>query len=184
MNLPQCDFYLREDGEFVIKTTRDLVVGKRSVIFLVPGAFTPTCTNQQLPGFEAAYDQITAKSVDQILCVSVNDAFVMNAWAESLGIEKVKMIPDGNGAFTVGAKALVSKQNIGLGSRAWRCALIVNENGVVEWAGVEAGKRDNASDDPYEESTPVKVLEALEQIEALKKQAAEAEEKALAEAAA
>ncbi len=175
MNLPQCDFYLRENGESVIKTTRDLVVGKRTVIFMVPGAFTPTCSNKQLPEYEAAYDALVAKGVDQVLCVSVNDAYVMNAWAESLGVEKVKMIPDGNGTFTVGAKALVSKTNLGFGSRAWRCALLVSSDGMVEWAGVEEGKRDEASDDPYVESSPERVLAVLDQIEAMKRQAAEAQ---------
>ncbi len=91
MNIPQSDFYLREGNELVVKTTRDLLDGKRTVILMVPGAFTPTCTNQ-LPAFEAAYDDFTAKGVEQVLCVSVNDGFVMNAWGESLGIKNVKMI--------------------------------------------------------------------------------------------
>ncbi len=182
MNIPQSDFYLREGGESVVKTTRDLFVGKRTVAFLVPGAFTPTCTNQ-LPAFEAAYKDFTAKGIEQILCVSVNDAFVMNAWGKSLKIKKVKLIPDGNGTFTNGVKALVDKGNLGMGSRAWRIALILDEHGNVEWSGVEEGKRDFASDDPYTETTPEKVLEALDLVADAKARAAAAEALAMAQAA-
>lgn len=182
MSIPQTDFYLRKDGDWDIKTSSDLFLGKRTVIFMVPGAFTPTCTEQQLPEFEAAYDKITSYGVDQVCCLSVNDAFVMDAWGKSLGIEKVKMIPDGNGDFTLGVSAAVAKNNRGFGARAWRLALILNENGVVEWAGVEPGKRDNASDDPYFASSPDAVLSALEQIKAAKEQAAAAEAQALVDA--
>ena len=182
MSIPQSDFYLREGGEWAIKTSKDLFLGKRTVLFMVPGAFTPTCSEKQVPAFEAAYDDITALGVDQVLCMAINDAFVMNAWADSLGATKVKFIPDGNGHFTLGVKAAVDKSNFGFGARAWRLALILNENGIVEWAGVEEGKRDNASDDPYEASTPEAVIDALKQIQAAKEQAAAAEQQALAEA--
>ena len=166
MQLPQVDLYFRTDGEWDIKTTTDVFLDKRTVLFMVPGAFTPTCSEQQLPGFEAAYDEITALGVDQVLCMSVNDAFVMNAWGESLGIKKVKLIPDGNGAFTTGLKAAVAKENLGFGVRAWRLAVIVNENGMVEWAGIEDGQRPNASDDPYSRSTPEEVIVALKTLKA------------------
>ena len=162
-SLPQVDFYLREDGEWSVKTTKDIFGGKRTVLFMLPGAFTPTCTEQQLPAFEAFYDSITEFGVDQVLCMAVNDAFVMNAWGESLGIEKVKLIPDGNGAFTGGIKAAVSKENVGMGARAWRLAMIISAGGVPEWIGVEEGQRANASDDPYVNSTPEAVKAALAQ---------------------
>jgi peroxiredoxin len=181
MSLPQVDFVFRENGEFVTRTTFDIFKGKRSVIFALPGAFTPTCSEQQLPGFEAAYDEIKALGVDEVYCLSVNDAFVMNAWAESLGIKKVKMIPDGNGAFTVALKSAVAKTNLGFGTRSWRLALIVNENAVVEWAGIEEGQRANASDDPYERSTPEAVMAALRGIQVAQAAAAVAEEQALAD---
>ena len=87
-------------GQFVYKTSKELFGGKRVVIFSLPGAFTPTCSSQQLPGYERLYDEFRAQGIDEIYCVSVNDAFVMNAWAEQLGIKKVKMLPDGNGDFT------------------------------------------------------------------------------------
>lgn len=164
--LPITDFYLREEGKWVVKTTKDIFGGKRTVLFMLPGAFTPTCSEYQLPGFEAFYDSFTEFGVDQVVCMAVNDAFVMNAWGESLGIEKVKLIPDGNGSFTNGIKALVPKENFGLGMRAWRLALIVSADGLIEWVGVEKGQRTNASDDPYEESTPERVLGALTIIKA------------------
>jgi len=128
-----------------------------------------------LPGFEACYDEITKLGVDQVVCVSVNDAFVMRAWGKQLGIEKVKLLPDGNGSFTEGLKGLVSKGNLGFGMRAWRLAMIVSATGIVEWAGVEEGQRANASDDPYEESTPERVIGALIQLEANNVASAEAD---------
>lgn len=94
-------------------------------------------------------------------CLSVNDAFVMNAWGESLGIKNVKLIPDGNGAFTSSVGMAVQKTNLGFAVRSWRYAIVI-DNGVIEWSGVEEGKRDNASDDPYEASTPERVIQYLE----------------------
>ena len=177
MNLPQVDFYLlpEEGNDIEIKTTKDIFLGKRTVLFMLPGAFTPTCSEQQLPGFEAVYDQIVDLGVDQVLCCSVNDAFVMRAWGKQLGVQKVKLLPDGNGSFSEGLKALVSKGNKGFGMRAWRLALVINETGVVEWAGVEDGQRANASDDPYEESTPQRVIGALLQLNAANDEAAQAD---------
>jgi len=164
MALPQVDFYLREGGEWVIKTTKDLFLGKRTVLFMVPGAFTPTCSDQQLPGYEAAYEDLKAAGADQVICLSVNDAFVMNAWGKSLGIEKVILLPDGNGAFTAGVRAAVAKENFGMGVRSWRVAMIIDKDGKPEWIGIEDGQRANASDDPYEKSTPECALRALQEI--------------------
>jgi len=161
MQLPFVDFIFREGGEFVTRTSKEIFSGKRVVVFALPGAFTPTCTEQQLPGFEEAYDDIKALGVDEVYCLSVNDAFVMNAWFESLGIKNVKALPDGNGAFTTAAGMAVQKTNVGFAIRSWRYAAVVN-NGELEWSGVEEGKRDNASDDPYEASTPTRVVQYLQ----------------------
>jgi len=174
--LPQVDFYLREGGEWVIKTTNDIFGGKRTVLFMVPGAFTPTCSDQQLPAFEAEFDNLKAMGADQVVCMSVNDAFVMNAWAESQGIEKVTMIPDGNGAFASGIRAAVTKENFGMGVRSWRLAMIINENVIPEWIGIEEGQRANASDDPYVASSPAVVADALSQLNLEAAAAALAEE--------
>ena len=156
--VPQVEFVFRENGEFVTRTTSDLFAGKRVVIFSLPGAFTPTCSAYQLPGFEDNYDEFTALGIDAIYCLSVNDGFVMNAWAKDQGIEKVKLIPDGNAHFTRSMGYLVRKSNLGFGERSWRYAAVVND-GVIEKIFVEEGFRDNADTDPYEASTPEAVLE-------------------------
>jgi len=156
--IPQVEFVFRENSEFVTRTSADLFSDKRVVIFSLPGAFTPTCSAYQLPGFEAFYDMFTEQGIDEIYCISVNDGFVMNAWGKDQGIEKVKLIPDGNGYFTNGMGFLVSKSNLGFGERSWRYAAIIND-GVIEKLFVEEGFRDNADTDPYEASTPEAVLE-------------------------
>ncbi len=158
--VPAVNFIFREDGEFVTRSSAQLFGGKRVVIFSLPGAFTPTCSAYQLPGFEDNYDVITASGIDEIYCISVNDAFVMNAWAKDQGIEKVKLIPDGNGEFTREMGMLVSKTNIGFGNRSWRYAAVIND-GVIEWLSAEPGQRSNADDDPYVRSTPEEVINYL-----------------------
>lgn len=156
--IPQVEFVFREDGEFVTRTSKELFDGKRVVIFSLPGAFTPTCSAYQLPGFEEKYDEFTALGIDAIYCISVNDGFVMNAWEKDQGIEKVTLIPDGNAYFTRSMGYLVNKSNLGFGDRSWRYAAVV-DNGIIEKIFVEAGQRDNADTDPYEVSTPENVLE-------------------------
>ena len=104
--VPDVTFKLRtrnsESGEFdwSYPTTDDYFKNKRVVVFSLPGAFTPTCSNNQVPGFDVLHDQIVAEGVDEVYCVSCNDAFVMNAWAEDLRIKNVKLIPDGSCEFT------------------------------------------------------------------------------------
>ena len=160
--VPQVEFVFREDGNFVTRTTSELFSGKRVVIFSLPGAFTPTCSAYQLPGFEDRFEEFVQLGIDNIYCISVNDGFVMNAWAKDQGIEKVKLIPDGNAYFTRSMGYLVNKSNLGFGQRSWRYAAVVND-GVIEKLFLEEGFRDNADTDPYEESTPEKVLEYLQQ---------------------
>ena len=155
--VPSVDFMFREDGEFVTRSTEELFNGKKVVLFALPGAFTPTCSAYQLPGFEDNYDEFAALGVDAIYCLSVNDGFVMNAWAKDQGIEKVTLVPDGNAYFTRSMGYLVRKSNLGFGERSWRYAAVVND-GVIEKIFVEEGLRDNADTDPYEASTPENVL--------------------------
>jgi peroxiredoxin len=156
--VPQVQFVFRENGEFVNRTTAELFDGKRVILFSLPGAFTPTCSAYQLPGFEERYDDFVALGIDGIYCVSVNDGFVMNAWAQDQNIEKVKLIPDGNAYFTRSMGMLVNKSNLGFGDRSWRYAAVV-DNGVIEKLFVENGQRDNADTDPYEATTPEAVFE-------------------------
>ena len=138
-------------------TTADLFSDKRVVLFALPGAFTPTCSTYQLPGFDDLYADFQNAGIDEIYCLSVNDSFVMNKWAEWAKVRNVKMIPDGSGLFTSAIGMMVDKDNLGFGFRSWRYALLLND-GVVEKAFIEPGFTDNAEDDPYGESDPSTVL--------------------------
>ena len=158
--IPQVEFIFRESGEFVTRTSAELFNNKRVVIFSLPGAFTPTCSAYQLPGFEENYGAFRDSGIDAIYCISVNDAFTMNAWAQDQNIQNVQLIPDGNAYFTRAMGQLVAKTNLGFGERSWRYAAVV-DNGVIEKLFEEAGRQDNASTDPYEASTPEAVLEYI-----------------------
>lgn len=133
--------------------------GRRVAVFSLPGAFTPTCSNEQCPGFEREHDALIAAGADEVVCISVNDAFVMFQWAKHLGLEKVRMLPDGNGDFTRRMGMLVDKSHLGFGMRSWRYAMVVDDGVVVAW-WQEPGINDTgADDDPYIEATPEHVLE-------------------------
>ncbi|MAY85770.1 MAG: peroxiredoxin [Pseudooceanicola sp.] len=142
------------------KTTDDYFAGKRVVLFSLPGAFTPTCSTYQLPGFENGFADFAALGVDEIYCMSVNDAFVMNKWAEAQGLKNVKVIPDGSGEFTRRMGMLVRKDNLGFGLRSWRYAAIVNDGKIEAWFE-EPGLCDNHGEDPYGISSPETVLDWL-----------------------
>lgn len=159
--VPNTEFIFREDGEFVTRTSKDLFDNKRVVIFSLPGAFTPTCSARQLPGYEEKYDDIADYGIDDIYCISVNDAFVMNAWADNQQVEKVVLVPDGNGSFTRLIGMDVAKTNLGFGTRSWRYAAVVN-NGIIEEWFEEPGRADNAVDDPYGATSPESILAYLQ----------------------
>ena len=146
-------------GEYDWKdvTSDEICSDKNVIIFSLPGAFTPTCSTQQLPGFENLYNEFKEQGIDEIYCLSVNDAFVMNAWAESQKIKNVKVIPDGSGEFTKQMGMLVDKDNLGFGQRSWRYAMIV-KNGIIDSMYVEQGKEDNCETDPYLISSPENIL--------------------------
>jgi peroxiredoxin len=129
-------------------STDDIFKGKRVVLFALPGAFTPTCSSTHLPGYEKEYDILKKLGVDEVYCLSVNDAFSMFQWAKQLGVKNVKMLPDGNAHFTKGMDMLVKKENLGFGDRSWRYSVLVND-GQVEKAFVEPGKSDNCPEDPF-----------------------------------
>ena len=157
VKVPSVDFMFRENGEFVTRSTEELFNGKKVVLFALPGAFTPTCSAYQLPGYEEKYHEFKDLGIDEVYCLSVNDAFVMNAWAKDQMISNVKLIPDGNGEVTRGLDMLVSKFNLGFAYRSWRYAAVIN-NGVFEQLFIEDGKDDLVENDPYEWSTPERVL--------------------------
>jgi len=134
-------------------STADLFGGKKVVLFAVPGAFTPTCSAAHLPGFVVNADKIKAKGVDAIVCVSVNDAFVMDAWSKDKNAEELMMVGDGNGDFTEAMGLVLDGSGFGLGKRSQRYAMIV-EDGVITTLNVETGPA-------FELSSAEKILEAL-----------------------
>ena len=142
------------------KTTADYFAGRRVILFSLPGAFTPTCSTYQLPGFERMAPEFADMGINNIYCMSVNDAFVMNAWAKDQNLQNVEVIPDGSGAFTEAVGLLVSKDNLGFGRRSWRYAMVVDD-GVVEAFFRESGMADNAEDDPYEFTSPEAIMNYL-----------------------
>ena len=143
-------------------TTSQYFSGKKVILFSLPGAFTPTCSTYQLPDFNKLYTQFKGLGIDEIYCLSVNDSFVMNAWAKHHQIGGVKVIPDGNGEFTRKMGMLVKKENFTFGMRSWRYAAIV-ENRIITKAFVENGFSDNADEDPYEQSSPQNILKYLKE---------------------
>ncbi|MDA9368417.1 peroxiredoxin [Flavobacteriaceae bacterium] len=133
------------------KTTADIFGGKRVVVFSLPGAFTPTCSSSHLPRFDELYDDFCKEAIDDIVCVSVNDAFVMFKWGKEQGNKNISLLPDGNGEFTRKMGMLVDKANIGFGMRSWRYSMLVND-GKIEQLFIEPGFEDNCGDDPFEVS--------------------------------
>jgi len=133
---------------------------KRVVVFALPGAFTPTCSSTHLPGYEKFYDEIKSQRIDEVYCISVNDAFVMFQWGKHQNAKKVKLLPDGNGEFTRKRGMLVKKENLGFGDRSWRYSMVVN-NGVIEKIFIEPGFSDDCPTDPFEVSDAETMLEYL-----------------------
>jgi len=142
-------------------TTDDYFANKRVVLFSLPGAFTPTCSTYQLPDFEKLYADFKTAGIDEIYCLSVNDAFVMNAWGKAQNIKNVKLIPDGSGEFTRKMGMLVAKDNIGFGMRSWRYGAVINNKVVEQWFE-EEGFCDNGGSDPYGNSSPQNILKSLQ----------------------
>lgn len=132
-------------------TTSDIFAGKKVVVFSLPGAFTPTCSSNHLPRYEELYEEFKAHGVDTIVCVSVNDAFVMFQWGQKVGAKNVFLLPDGNGEFTRKMGMLVDKSNLGFGMRSWRYSMLVNDS-TIEKIFVEPDFGDNCPIDPFEVS--------------------------------
>ena len=143
-----------------ILTGNDVFSEQRVLVFGLPGAFTPTCSTQQVPGYSDQYDEILAKGIDEVYCTSVNDGFVMKAWFENFDNCQVKYLADGNGQFARRMGMLVDKNNLGFGTRSWRYAAVIN-NGVIEIFLPEIGMCDDCTTDPYEESTPENLISQL-----------------------
>jgi glutathione-dependent peroxiredoxin len=147
--VPNVTFRTRQNNQWVDITTDDLFTGKNVVVFSLPGAFTPTCSSTHLPGYNELAKVFKENGVDNIICISVNDTFVMNEWAKDQEAEHVTLIPDGNGEFTEGMGMLVDKTDLGFGKRSWRYSMLVKD-GVVDKMFIE----------PEEPGDPFKVSDA------------------------
>lgn len=157
--IPYVNFKVRSLGEFIDTNTDTYFKDKKVILFGLPGAFTPTCSNQQLPGFDKLADVFKEHGIDDIYCISVNDSFVMNAWADNKKIQNVKFIPDGNGEFTKQVDMLADMSIVGFGMRSLRYAAIIN-NGTVEVLFEEPKDVANS----YGVSSPENVLKYLQSI--------------------
>ncbi len=141
---------------------RDLGRDKRIVVFSLPGAFTPTCSNEQCPAFDRFYDEFRAAGIDEVYCISVNDAFVMYQWGQHLGMKNIKLLPDGSGDFTRRMGMLIKKDHLGFGERSWRYAMIVDDNVITGWFEEPGINDDGVDEDPYGVSSPESILKSLE----------------------
>ena len=154
--VPNATFRTRKDHEWVNLSSADVFDGRTVIVFSLPGAFTPTCSSAHAPRYDQLSERFRGLGVDEIVCLSVNDAFVMNEWKEDLGIENVTFLPDGNGEFTDGMGMLVGKEDLGFGKRSWRYSMLVRD-GVVEKMFVEPQE----PGDPYGQSDADTMLEHL-----------------------
>ncbi len=145
--VPNVTFRVRANNEWNDVSTGDLFAGKTVVVFSLPGAFTPTCSSTHLPRYNELAPAFFANGVDSILCVSVNDPFVMSEWAKNQECANVVLVPDGNGEFTAGMGMLVDKSDLGFGERSWRYSMLVKD-GVVQKMFIEPKK----AGDPFEVS--------------------------------
>jgi peroxiredoxin len=144
------------------RQTKELFGQGRVVVFALPGAFTPTCSTEQCPAFERQYDDLRGAGADEVYCLSVNDAFVMYQWGKTLGLNKVKLVPDGSGDFTRRMGMLIQKDHLGFGQRSWRYAMVIDDGVITAWFEEPGINDEGTDDDPYTESTPDKALAWLE----------------------
>ena len=147
--VPEVAFRVRRDGDWATVTTHDLFADKNVVVFSLPGAFTPTCSSTHLPRYNELAPVFRKEGIDTIVCISVNDPFVMEEWAKDQEAANVVLIPDGNGEFTEKMGMLVDKSDLNFGKRSWRYSMLVR-NGVVDKMFVE----------PNEPGDPFKVSDA------------------------
>eukprot|EP01111_Echinosteliopsis_oligospora_P002258 TRINITY_DN132_c1_g1_i1.p1 TRINITY_DN132_c1_g1~~TRINITY_DN132_c1_g1_i1.p1 ORF type:complete len:195 (-),score=54.31 TRINITY_DN132_c1_g1_i1:275-859(-) len=141
-------------------TTDDLFKGKKVVVLSLPGAFTPTCSSTHLPVYDSKFEEFKALGVDNIICVSVNDAFVMYQWGKNLNVNNVFLLPDGNGEFTKAVGMLVNKANLGFGYRSWRYSMFVEDKKIIKQF-VEPGFADDFQEDPFTNSDAETMLTFL-----------------------
>ncbi|WP_410474548.1 glutathione peroxidase [Guyparkeria sp. TX1] len=154
--VPNVTFRTRQNHDWVNVTTDEIFKGKTVAVFSLPGAFTPTCSSSHVPRFNELAPVFKKHGVDEIVCISVNDAFVMNEWALDQDADRIRFIPDGNGDFTDGMGLLVDKDDLGFGKRSWRYSMLVKD-GTIEKMFIEPEK----PGDPYEVSDADTMLDWL-----------------------
>lgn len=147
--IPSAVFHTYQNDAWVDVSTDELFKGKKVVLFSLPGAFTPTCSSSHLPRYEELYNEFKKRDIDDIICVSVNDTFVMNAWAKTQKCANVTVMPDGNGDFTQAMHRLVEKDAIGFGARSWRYSMLVDDGVIVK-----------IFDEPEKDGDPFEVSDA------------------------
>ncbi len=155
--VPDATFYARENGDWKKYTSKDIFSGKKVIAFSLPGAFTPTCSSTHLPRYEELAETFKKLGVDEIICLSVNDGFVMEAWGKDQGAKNIKLIPDGNGEFSEKIGMLVDKSDIGFGKRSWRYSMLVSDS-KIEKMFIEPDK----PGDPFEVSDADTMLKYMD----------------------
>ena len=154
--VPSITFRTRKDNDWQNLNSEEFFAGKSVIVFSLPGAFTPTCSSSHVPRFNQLAGEFRKHGIDEIVCISVNDAFVMDEWKLSQSAENITFMPDGNGAFTDGMGLLVDKEELGFGKRSWRYSMLVRD-GVVEKMFIEPQK----PGDPFEVSDADTMLQYL-----------------------
>ena len=155
--IPGVTFRTRRDHEWVDVTSEDIFAGKNVVIFSLPGAFTPTCSSSHVPRYNQLVPQFKAQGIDEVICVSVNDAFVMNEWQRAQNADRVTFLPDGNGEFSDAMGLLVGKEDLGFGRRSWRYSMLVRD-GVIDKMFIEPEE----PGDPFQVSDADTMLKHLD----------------------
>lgn len=145
--VPAVDFKIIRDGMLETRSSKEIFDGRTVIVFALPGAYTPTCSSAHLPRYDELAPSFFALGVDEIICLSVNDAFVMDAWAREQQVRNVTPLADGNGEFSRGMGLLVDKSDLGFGQRSWRYAMLVRD-GVIEKQFIEPDR----PGDPFEVS--------------------------------
>lgn len=155
-SVPQVTFRTRRDHDWVDVDSQELFSGKNVIVFSLPGAFTPTCSSSHVPRYNQLANTFKAHGIDDIICISVNDAFVMNEWKTEQNADNIHFLPDGNGEFTDAMGLLVDKSELGFGKRSWRYSMLVRD-GVINKLFIEPEK----PGDPFEVSDADTMLEYL-----------------------
>jgi glutaredoxin-like protein len=155
--IPDVTFRTRRDHEWVNVSSKEIFDGKTVIVFSLPGAFTPTCSSSHVPRYNQLVPKFSKLGIDEVICISVNDAFVMNEWQRAQQADRVTFLPDGNGEFTDGMGLLVGKEDLGFGRRSWRYSMLVRD-GVIEKMFIEPEE----PGDPFQVSDADTMLGYLE----------------------